>query len=300
MLIYGATGYTGELIAREAVRRGERPILAGRDAERVGRLGDELGCPTRVGGLDNPNKVVKLLEDVGLVLNCAGPFSETACELIEACLAARVHYLDITGEIDVIELAARRGKAAEAAGVVLMPAVGFDVVPSDCLAATLADRLPTANRLELAFAMTGGLSRGTLKTMLAAVPHRARMRIAGRIEEVPLGYKTLQVPFRDQTRWAMMIPWGDVSSAYYTTGIENIAVYTAVPRLVIRCLPAIIHLIGLLEKPWIERLVLGRIDAPQARAECRSPGGRASAIVGASHRQGGRAGERDAGNAQWL
>jgi short subunit dehydrogenase-like uncharacterized protein len=259
-LIYGAAGYTGELIAREAVRRGERPILAGRNAAKITALADQLGCPRHIFPLESSRGLGLALADADLVLNCAGPFSETAPELIDACIAAKVHYLDITGELGVIELAAKKGKAAAAAGVTVMPAVGFDVVPTDCMAAMLAERLPDATRLELAFAMEGGLSRGTAKTMLAAVPEGGRLRIAGRIEEVPVGYKTLQIPFHDKTRWAMTIPWGDVSSAYYTTGIENIAVYTAVPKMLITCLPMLIGALKLLERPMIANFVSRQID----------------------------------------
>ncbi len=167
-ILYGASGYTGELIARHAVARGERPILAGRNAESIGRLAAELGCEQRVFGLDDPAAVRAGLAGAATVLNFAGPFSRTAGPMIAACLAAQANYLDITGEIEVIELAAQRHEQAQAAGVTLLPAVGFDVVPTDCLAALLAERLPGAQRLELAFAFTGLMSRGTAKTMLEA------------------------------------------------------------------------------------------------------------------------------------
>ena len=141
-LLYGATGYTGELIAREAVRRGERPILAGRNAEAVGRLGAELSCPVRIASLDDPVALAKMLAEVDVLLNLAAPLPKRAGP-IDACLAAHVHYLDITGELDVIELAAGgAAHAAAGAGITLMPAVRFDVVPSDCLAAMLKERLP--------------------------------------------------------------------------------------------------------------------------------------------------------------
>ena len=259
-LLYGATGYTGELIAREAVKRGERPILAGRHAEAVGRLGSELNCPVRVAALDDPVALAKMLSEVGVLLNCAGPFAHTAPALIDACIAAKVHYLDITGELDVIELAAQRGAAAAAAGVTLMPAVGFDVVPSDCLAAMLKERLPGAVRLELAFTMQGRLSRGTAKTVLAALPGGGRVRVAGRIEQVPFGFKTMEVPFRDRSRWVMTIAWGDVSSAYYTTGIENIAVFTAVPKWVVKGLPAVKMLLEVFKRPAVARFLSRQID----------------------------------------
>src|SRR5258708_36377683 len=145
-LIYGANGYTGELIAREAVRRRHRPILAGRHAERVEPLARELGCEARVFPVDRPE-----LDGVSLVLHCAGPFVHTAMPMVRACLAAKAHYLDITGELSVFEQIFALDAEAKRAGVTLLPGVGFDVVPTDCLAAMLAERLPDAVDLVVAF-----------------------------------------------------------------------------------------------------------------------------------------------------
>jgi short subunit dehydrogenase-like uncharacterized protein len=275
-LLYGATGYTGELIARRAAAQGERPILAGRNAEKVAALAAELNCPSRSISLDEPAKIVSALADVDTVLNCAGPFAQTAPAWIAACLAARVNYLDITGEFEVIELAAQHHEHARHAGITLMPAVGFDVVPTDCLAAMLAERLPEAVRLELAFAMEGRVSRGTAKTMLAAVPTGGRARIAGRIEQVPSAWKSMRINFADRPRWAMTIPWGDVSSAYYTTGIDNIEVYSAVPRATIAALGFFRGPLKLLGWPPLARLVSRGIDSlapgPNAAALARDRG----------------------------
>jgi short subunit dehydrogenase-like uncharacterized protein len=102
-MIYGANGYTGELIAREAKKRGASPILAGRDAAKIAKLATDLSLPSKVFSLDKPPDIVAALEGIGLVLNCAGPFSKTANPLMQACLVAKTHYLDITGEIDVLE-----------------------------------------------------------------------------------------------------------------------------------------------------------------------------------------------------
>src|SRR5437868_5777863 len=140
-LIYGANGYTGELIAREAVRRGHRPILAGRHAEKIEPLARELGCEGRVFDLTSGD-VAAALRNVDLVLHCAGPFVLTSAPMVQACLRAGAHYLDITGEIRVFESILRRGGEAKERGVTLLPGVGFDVVPTDCLAAMLADSLP--------------------------------------------------------------------------------------------------------------------------------------------------------------
>src|ERR1043166_6730459 len=114
-LLYGANGYTGELIAREAVRRGQRPILAGRSREAIERLAQELGCEARVFDLNNPD-----LKDIQLVLHCAGPFIRTSKPMVDACLKHQVHYLDITGELGVFEPIFARHDEAVARGVTLL------------------------------------------------------------------------------------------------------------------------------------------------------------------------------------
>src|SRR4051794_8227576 len=121
-MIYGANGYTGELIAREAVRRGHRPILAGRHAGKIEPLANELGCEARVFGLGEPQ-----LDDIELVLHCAGPFVHTAMPMVRACLTTGAHYLDITGELGVFEQIFARDGEAKRANVTLLPGVGFDV-----------------------------------------------------------------------------------------------------------------------------------------------------------------------------
>ncbi len=226
-MIYGANGYTGERIAREAVARGAKPVLAGRNAEAIGRLAGELDCPGRVFGLERVGQIAARLEDCKAVLHCAGPFSATAEPMMDACLDAGAHYLDITGEIRVIEAGASRHERAFAADVVLIPAVGFDVVPSDCLAAMLARRFPHATHLALAFTGTGSVSPGTAKTMLEGLRQGGRARVDGRIVRVPIAWKTREVPFREGTRRCVTIPWGDVASAWHSTGIPNIEVYLA-------------------------------------------------------------------------
>src|SRR5262245_22595391 len=216
-LLYGANGYTGELAAREAKRRGLAPILAGRDAEAVERLASELGLPWRSFPLDDPATLRANLADVAAVLHCAGPFVRTSAPMVHACLAAKVHYLDITGEIAVFEAVLSRAsaEAARQAGVALLPGVGFDVVPSDCLAARLAAALPGAVALDLAFAAEGGgWSRGTLKTVIESLPATGALRRNGRIVPVPVAADVRRIDFSDRPRWTMTIPWGDVATAY--------------------------------------------------------------------------------------
>ncbi len=227
-MLYGANGYTGRLIAEEAVRRGEKPVLAGRRAEAVEELARQLGLPHRVFALEGD--VARHLEGIGAVLHAAGPFSATSAPMLEACLAAQAHYLDITGEIAVFEACRARGKDGAARGVAILPGVGFDVVPSDCLAAMLAKELPGADVLELAIKFSGPASGGTSKTALEGAAKGGAIRVGGKIRRVPPAYATIEVPFRDKRRLAVSIPWGDVSTAYTSTKIPDITVYMSATR----------------------------------------------------------------------
>jgi short subunit dehydrogenase-like uncharacterized protein len=261
-MIYGANGYTGELAAREAAGRGLKPILAGRNAEAIGALASELGLPHRVFGLEAPQ-----LEEVSAVLHCAGPFVRTSRPMVEACLSAKAHYLDITGEISVFEKVLALGEKAERAGVALLPGVGFDVVPSDCLAAQLAAELPDATELTLAFASTrGSISRGTMKTMIESFPHAGAIRKDGKIMPVPIAFDARKIDFPGGQRWAMTIPWGDVSTAWWSTGIPNIRVYTGTPPKQIRRMRRMAPLLPLLGwkplKRFLQRQVEKRVTGP--------------------------------------
>src|SRR3954465_1094021 len=213
-LIYGANGYTGRLVAELAKQRGQAPVLAGRSADKVRPLAEELGLPWRAFPLERPD-----LRDVRLVLHCAGPFSATSRPMVDACLAARAHYLDITGEIDVFEAVLDRDGEARRQDVVLLPGTGFDVVPSDCLAALLKQRLPSATKLELAFAPLGKSSPGTLKTSIESLPRGGMVRRGGKLVRVPPAHEVREIDFADKRRLAMSIPWGDVATAWRSTRI---------------------------------------------------------------------------------
>lgn len=229
-LIYGAYGYTGELIAREAVKRGLQPILAGRSQNKVKPLAKELNLIFRTFSLEDKKSLEYTLKEVDFVLHCAGPFSLTSKPMVEACLRLGKHYLDITGEIDVFEAMARRNAAAKKAGIMIMPGVGFDVVPSDCLALYLKNRLPSATCLTLAFYGLGKISHGTQATMIMNAGNGGAIRQNGEIKRVPAAYKTREIDFGEFSKTAVTIPWGDVSTAFYSTGIPNIEVYTVLPE----------------------------------------------------------------------
>ena len=266
-LLYGANGYTGELLARMAAARGERPILAGRNAAAIAGLGRELGLTTRAFPLDQPGAVAEGLKGVHTVLHCAGPFRVTARPMFTACVAAKVNYLDITGEIEVFEHILGQRRACEAAGMTAIPGVGFDVVPTDCLAARLKRDLPDAIQLRLAFKTRGShLSRGTARTMIAKIPEGGMVRRDGKLVRVPLGYgkRTIEFVAGGKQYTAIAIPWGDVSTAFHTTGIPNIEVYTAVPQAQINLMRIFNPVRGLMGLKPVQHLLGRMIDRAPA------------------------------------
>lgn len=230
-LIYGAYGFTGKLISRLAKEKGHHFIIGGRDAAKTEALAQELGVEFKVFGLENASTIEKVVSTTCAVLHCAGPFSKTAAPMIDACLKMKVHYLDITGEIDVFELAVSKDMEAKNRGIVLMPGVGFDVVPSDCLAAYLKKKLPDATSLEMGFKGVSKLSRGTALTMAENMHKGGMIRENGLLKEVPSAYKVREELINGKKQSFVSIPWGDVATAFYSTQITNIVIYTGVhPR----------------------------------------------------------------------
>jgi short subunit dehydrogenase-like uncharacterized protein len=261
-MVYGANGYTGRLVAAEAVRRGLKPILAGRKAEDITALGASLGLETRV--FDLEGDVASNLDDLRLVLHCAGPFSLTSAPMLEACLSRGVHYLDITGEIDVFEHAWRQDERARRADVLVCPGVGFDVVPTDCLAAMLVRELPSATSLVLAFEAAGGPSRGTALTSLESLGKGGRVRKDGELKAVPMAWKTRQIPFAHAERTGVTIPWGDVFTAWVSTGVPDVEVYLSVPPAALKQMQRMARFSGILRWGWVQSFLRRRIEARPA------------------------------------
>ncbi len=228
-LLYGANGYTGRLIAAVAKREGVSITLAGRRASAIEPVAREFGCPFVVFSLENTAEVAKALRPFAAFLLAAGPFSQTSRPALDACMKARTAYLDITGEIAVFEEIFSRQDEAVKAGITVMPGTGFDVVPSDCLARALAEALPGAEKLELAFRGFKA-SAGTLKTMIEGAGKGGCIRQDGKLVPVAPAWKVQEIPFADKRRLAVSIPWGDLSTAFRSTGIPNIEVYMSMSK----------------------------------------------------------------------
>lgn len=225
-MIYGANGYTGRLIAFEAKRRGHSPFLAGRNHQAIKNVAGSLSMPYQYFDLEDPvDRLAERLKGLKLVLNCAGPFTYTTPILTEACLKAGVSYLDITGEIEVFEYIFQMDEKARQAGIVMIPGVGFDVVPSDALSLFLKEKHPEADRLEIFIRSEGGVSPGTLKTALEYMGKPGFVRRKSILSRESV-YKSKKV---SRGQRAVYIPWGDLSAAYRSTRIPDIEVFLILP-----------------------------------------------------------------------
>ncbi len=270
-VIYGATGFVGEAAARHAVAMGLRPVLCGRNASKLSAMAAELDVEARAFSLDDPRAIDAALADAALVLHCAGPFLHTSRQMVDACLRTGTHYLDISGELPVYESIAARDAEARARGVMLLPGAGFDVVPTDCLAAHLKRRLPTATHLTIAFQSDGpgGLPPGTQRTAIELLPYGTRVRRNGRLEKQDGPMKTRVVDFGKGPVTVTQLQWGDVFTAFHSTGIPNIEDYTVLPRRVRKQL-ALMQRIRPLTRLSFVRKLLQRSVRPGPTAQQRA------------------------------
>ena len=259
-MLYGANGYTGELIARYAAQYGLQPILAGRREEAIRPLADALNLPWKVIDLNDAASLQEALQGINVVIHAAGPFSDTARQMIEACLHTGTHYIDINGDISVFEMIKRYDAAAKEKNIMLLPGAGFDVVPTDCMALHLKNNLPDATHLKLAFASVGGaVSHGTAMTMVSKLGLGGAARINGKIVRQPLGKQGMWVDFGEKKLFVMSIPWGDVSTAWFTTGIPDIQTFTAIKPGIYRLMKMQWAFNWLLRMNWVKNSIRKKI-----------------------------------------
>ena len=275
IMIYGCYGYSGALIAREAVKRGLKPILAGRRETSVHAIADELQCASQVFPLDDTDVIAANIQDIDVIIHAAGPFSSTAEPMMRACVLAKTHYVDITGEMDVFELAKGLDQQFKRAGIVVIPGVGFDIIPTDCVAAKLKELMPDANRLSLGFDSRSGMSVGTAKTSIEGMGYGGKVRHDGEIIAVPHAYKTRRIDFGDNEKLATTIPWGDVATAYYSTNIPNIEVYIPAAPKMLKGMKILNHFSWMLRWTWLQNFLKGKVNkkiqAPSDEKRARTP-----------------------------
>lgn len=224
-LIYGATGKTGRLTAELALQRSHRPLLGGRSAAKLSRLGKELGLPIRAFVAEDTERARRHLADVDILVNMAGPFSKTAEALALAALSSDTHYLDIAGELAVYQALQALNDSAVACGKMIMPGVGFVVAPSDCLAAHLLERQPDAKYLRIGVSRPGSISTGSAETMVELINEDVLIREAGVLQGIPVGGLVREFDFGCGPRLCTAVSLPDVLTAYQTTRIPNIETY---------------------------------------------------------------------------
>lgn len=260
LLIYGASGYSAQLIIEELVSRNMKPILAGRNETVIKPLAEKFNCSYKIFDLANDEKVIAALEGVHTVLNCAGPFKYTAKDLMDACLKTKTNYLDITGEIPAMHLAFSLNRAAKENGIVILPSVGFDVIPTDCLAKRLKEKMPNATHLKLGLInKRGKISRGTWLTSLEFLEGKGKIRRNGKIVDSEIAEFTVNVKTKNFSFRGVSIPWGDVYSSYRSTRIPNVEVYLALPRFVVQFRSLFIFLLSILKVNAVKNLVANYI-----------------------------------------
>jgi short subunit dehydrogenase-like uncharacterized protein len=289
-LIYGSYGYTGQLIVDRALQEGLRPILAGRDEKKLRAQAETADLAYRVFSLNETSKLDAVLQEVEAVLHCAGPFVYTFRQMAEACLRTKRHYVDISGEIPGFEALAQMDAQAKAAGIMLLPGAGFDVVPSDCLAAHVKQRLPNARHFRLFVRGVGaGVSRGTARSAIENMHRQGMIRRNGSLVQVPPAWNVREQDFGQGYTRVVSIGWGDVSTAYYSTGIPNIETYFYFPEIAISFLRWM-RLIGPLLSNRVAKGILKSLLKlfPPGPEEERRKKGRSVLIGEATSQNGGR------------
>ena len=291
VLIYGSYGYTGQLIVDRAIKQGLHPVLAGRDEKKLRAQAKKYDLEFRAFSLSETTKLDSALNEVDAVLHCAGPFVLTFRQMAEACIRTKRHYVDISGEIPGFEAIAAMDAQAKQAHIMMLPGGGFDVVPTDCLAAHLKKRLPDATHLRLFLRGVGaGVSRGTAKSAIENMHRQGMIRRDGKLLQVPPVWKALMQDFGRGPVRVISVGWGDVSTAYYSTGIPNIETYFSFPQAIINFMYNMRTLGPLLYNPVAKTILKAIMHLyPPGPSEDRRMKAFATIIGEVTNDQGGRA-----------
>lgn len=278
IVVYGATGYTGRLVSRVLASKGVAFAIAGRDRKKLSDLALALGKPPEVivAGLDDAAALEKMAARARVVLDCAGPFEKYGKPVQDAALAAKSHFMDITGEHSYMRATWARDAEAKARGVALINAVGFDVVPTDAAAAIAAEAAGAPiESVKIAFAAKGARpTQGTTRSMIALAHMGSLAWVNGKWVPEKVGAEKWTVDFQPPVgrRTVIAAPWGDVATAPRTTGARNVRTFMALPPAVARFAPLMkltrLPGAGALLERWVRSLPEG--PTPEQRAKGRS------------------------------
>ncbi|QFH87965.1 hypothetical protein FR760_24345 (plasmid) [Enterobacter hormaechei] len=227
LMIYGATGYTGSMIVRHALEASLQIIIAGRDREKLAAMSSVLNVPFRAFSLDNPENIDGGLEDIGVVINCAGPFLHTARPLMEAAIRQKVHYLDVAAELDSYLLAEILDEAASSAGVMLLPGCGGSVAMLGCLAAHAVTQVNKPTSISLALHITGTMSRGSAVSAAENLSTQCLIRRNGQLSETEAS-ELQDFDFGNGRQACFPVTLPDLITVWKATGIPDIKTFVHV------------------------------------------------------------------------
>jgi len=235
ILIYGVNGYSGQLVVEEVLKLGLKPVLAGRNKKKVAALTEKYALEYKAFSLLDADDLVRELTGFNIVMHCAGPYVDTFAPMVDACIKVGADYLDLSGEMMVFEEAAARSSEFKTAGIMVMPGVAFDIVPSDSLAVYLKNKLPDATELGLYFNLFHNdikcIGRGSNTTFIRYIGKGNLVRINGEIVSKTAGFDGGRFDIDGKKIRMVGLPWGDVSTAYHSTGIGNIKTFMDLPEL---------------------------------------------------------------------
>eukprot|EP01083_Nonionella_stella_P177030 621073_1 len=237
IFVYGCYGYSGTLIVKQALKIGLKLILGGRNPDKCISLAASVGLdPIKdviAFGLDNADTVdhafARIKEECSVVMNAAGPYKYTFPQVAKACLKHKLHYLDITGEWSVFRDARDLDLAAKDAGILILPGCGFDVVSTDCLAAYVLEKLPSADSFAIALkGGGGGVSRGTALSVVEILKGgNHHVENGGFVDSA---YETRDIRFSSDRppNKCVIFPGADLVSVTHTTGARSVKMFMAV------------------------------------------------------------------------
>jgi len=227
LMIYGAGGYTGRMAAEQAHAAGLPLVLGGRSHASLVQIGDLLGADSRVFDLSDADAIDQALVDMSAVLNCAGPYMDTAEPLMLAAIRSGVHYLDIAAELDSYRLAEELDEDAKAAGVMLLPGSGGSVAMLGCLAGHAAARVENPRKVAVALHVTGSMSRGSAISASRNLVAETLMLHEGLVTARPSGQTALfDFGNGDVSCFAVTLP--DIITIGRSTGIPDVETYVHV------------------------------------------------------------------------
>lgn len=288
-MIYGANGFTGELIAKAAVKRGHQPILSGRSFEKITAIAESFNLEALAFAIDDPGRLIDNLAGIDLVLNAAGPFVHTALPLVWACLASGSSYLDISGEVTAIEEIFTLHQRAREKGISIIPGVGFNVLASDCLVLYTVEKIVDPAHLDIATQWaTGYLSPGSTRTMYENFPVGILARRGGQLVRIGARDGPRRQRFLDGEYPILPANLGDLVTAYQTTGIPNITTYTAFNEQSAKSYSLMEPVLRrLFSWSFVRRLASKRVENPTSPSEHHLPGGKTSQVwVSARNEEG--------------